>query len=177
MRVDTQKLGSVVIWRQDRKAVKALGGMPSMTRYKAHKWAQRGSGKWAKWQPLAWIVPASEVPPGVVPIDEGAANAARAKRSAAGIKAAKTAAAKVDEASYALGLMPGSRTAKALISGEIGAEAAKGVAASIKRRHEDTDYDDLLAAGYSQEEARASMQAKPGWTDLSANEDSMRRRR
>ncbi len=57
-----------------------------------------------------------------------------------------------------LGMPVNSRTVARVVAGELSMDEARNIAARIKERHEQTDYDDLLRQGYSKEDARAWMQ-------------------
>ena len=70
----------------------------------------------------------------------------------------RTTRAKVDDLSSDLGLAPNSRTARALLAGYIDRAEAERIAAICRHRHEETNYDDLLASGMSKEDARALAQ-------------------
>lgn len=41
----------LTVYRQDRKAIKALGGMAAMSAFTVATWEPKGRGKWQKWQP------------------------------------------------------------------------------------------------------------------------------
>jgi len=56
-----------------------------------------------------------------------------------------------------LGVLRDSRTLAAYRRGEIDYDEAQRIGEITRHRHEDTDYDELLAAGYSKDEARACM--------------------
>ena len=59
-----------------------------------------------------------------------------------------------------LGVRSDSRTFDAFLRGEIGEEEARRIGRITSHRHEQTNYDDLLRAGYSKEDARAMMTLK-----------------
>jgi hypothetical protein len=149
----------LTIYRTDRKAVKMLGGMGAMKAFPVASWTKKGRGQYARYVPTAWIVPADRLP-GYEPIDETEHAAIAAARRRAGKKAAATFRAKVDDLSSDLGLAPNSRTARALLAGYIDRAEAERIAAICRHRHEETNYDDLLASGMSKEEARALAQAQ-----------------
>ena len=59
-----------------------------------------------------------------------------------------------------LGVRSDSRTFDAFLRGEISEEEARRIGRITSHRHEQTNYDDLLRAGYSKEDARAMMTLK-----------------
>jgi hypothetical protein len=61
---------------------------------------------------------------------------------------------KIQKLADSLGVLVNSRTFARYRRGEIDAETARGIGEYTRRRHEDTDYDDLLRRGISQEVAR-----------------------
>lgn len=87
--------------------------------------------------------------------DKRSAKAAPARAKARAAKA-QARLARADE----LGLLPDSRTFKALLAGEIDEDEARRIGRITRYRHENTDYEDLLKEGYSKDEARALMQPR-----------------
>lgn len=147
----------LTVYREDRAAIKHLGGMSKMLGFKAVSWGQKGRGRYKKYVPQAWSVPANLLE-GVTPLDRDTACAIRQTRSAAGRKAAATVDRKVADAACELGMPSNARTARALVYGQIDEATAKRIAEHCRHRHEDTNYDDLLAKGCSKDEARDMME-------------------
>lgn len=145
---------TTTVGRADRKTITALGGMASMTRFPVAEWEQTGRGRFAKWRPLAWRVPADQIPAGLKVMSAEEADDAMEARKTAGRKAASAAKRKLDAVAASLGLPPGSRTAEWLARGEISRAEAERIAGVVTRRHENTDYDALLAAGVDRDTAR-----------------------
>ena len=147
------------VYRGD-PAIKKLGGVGSMTRFKAHDWEERVRGSWVpvegyskrrgRMRPSAWLVPHAEHDPSKS-MDADSAAAIVAKRSKAGKKGAQTA---LDRAVAATGALPDSKTARAYAQGKISLEKARGIADYTSRRHNETDYDNLLKAGVDKATAR-----------------------
>lgn len=144
----------IILYKEDPLAKK----LPVHT-YKVADWGSKGSGKYQRYFPLAWYVADDDLEPGDVPLTKQEALEIRENRSSRGRKAAKTRKEKDDAVAQELGLNPGSRTAAALRRGELSREDAEGIAAYIKHRHEDTDYDDLLRAGCDKDTARELMKS------------------
>lgn len=134
-----------MIFRQDRKAIKALGGMASMEAYKVTEWESSGRGQYRKHIPVVWDVPDSLIAElGIRPIGRKQASLVAKKRRMAGQNAYQTYLQAVNAASSKLGLLPGSRTAKRLLAGEIDQEVAQRIAERCITRHEGTKYDEHL---------------------------------
>jgi len=151
----------MLVYREDRVAIKSLGGMSAMVTFPVVEWDSKGTGRFKQFKPLCWAVPENILTEkGITPISEDAAMAIREKRHMAGKKASGSHQRKIDDMSEELGLKPGSRTAEALLRGEIDEATAERIAERCRSRHEETDYDDLLKAGYSKEDARLLMQKK-----------------
>jgi len=146
---------TVIIYRQDPIAKKL-----NTRAYSVHRWDSKGRGKYRRYFPRSWIVPVEDIPEDARPLSKEQASDIASRRRAAGLKAARTARERDDAVAEDLGLLPGSRLAKDLRAGRVDEEAATAIAESIRHRHEDTDYDDLLAAGYPKEAARALKQPR-----------------
>lgn len=167
-------LRTVVVYRQDRKAMAALkarlGREPWMV-LKVAEWSRLGRGRWERFRPRAWHVPVSLLAE-VAPISKEEADAIRDRRSAAGRKAVQTARQRDDEAAAAVGARRRSRLGRALRRGEIDPEEAELLAFKARFRHEFTDYEALLAAGFDREEARElrseTVPAVAGWDEYLA---------
>lgn len=140
----------MIVYKEDRKAIKALGGIAAMAAHPVAEWEQRGKGKYKSFRPLSWTVPDN---PGLDPISEAEALAIRAKRSKAGKKA--TCTRKENDAAFCEehNLTPG--IGAAARRGEVDITVAQRISEKARHRHEETNYDALLAAGYSREDARA----------------------
>lgn len=152
-------MSMVVVWREDAKVIRALGGMNSLSRFEVYQWLEKGTGRFKRYTPLGWQVPPEELS-GLTPIDEAQALEIRNNRSKSGRRGHATHSREINRVSEELGLKPGSETAKALLTGDIDPEAAKRIAQICRERHEGTNYDALLKAGYSKEEARALKEPK-----------------
>lgn len=80
-----------------------------------------------------------------------------AKRNAANAKARQRRREEIESLAADLGVLSDSRTLAAYRRGDIDADEARRIGEITRRRHETTNYDDLLAAGLSKDDARACM--------------------
>jgi hypothetical protein len=161
------------LYRQDRKAWASPTGKtrwaeacdvlaqrdPSTGKVgRAYSGHDDGRGRYRKWAYDSWVLTDSEVAllagRGITLIEEGVADAIADKRCRAGKQAAATSASRDAEIAESLGMPPDARTAKLLRSGEITRDQAERIAESCRHRHEDTQYDALLRAGVSRDDAR-----------------------
>ena len=64
----------------------------------------------------------------------------------------------LEQLANSLNLLPDSQTFKRYLAGEIEEEEARGIGEYMAHRHNDTNYDELLAQGHSKEDARNLME-------------------
>ncbi len=148
---------NVIVYREDRRAIKRLGGMSAMLRYSVGEWVKKGRGRFMKYVPLSWYVP-EEALPGVTVIDESAARSIRSRRSESGRKAHLTLKTRVVEKALEIGLGVRSRLAYQALYGDENPDDVELSAFKIAWRHEHTDYDQLLRSGVERDIARDIMQ-------------------
>jgi hypothetical protein len=89
-------------------------------------------------------------------------HATRARAAIRRAEVAKRVVAEREALAENLGLLPDSRTFAAYLRGEIEENEARGIGRYTAHRHEETDYDDLLARGVSKEDAREMSTAQGG---------------
>jgi hypothetical protein len=151
-----ESLRTVVVYRQDRKAMAVL-----RNHFDSNCWLALKVLDWDKkrgcYKPGSWLVPVGLLGT-VIPLSSKAAAEIRERRSAAARKAKETIRAKDDEAAVAIGAQPGSRLGRALRQGELDKYEAQLLAFKSRYRHEHTDYEALLDAGCDQEDARSIRQ-------------------
>ena len=126
------------------------------------------------WKPLSWLLPDELLPAYEVALAADVEAVAQ-RRTAAAQRAAQTRhmnkilglptavqrkeqERKEREAeAWSMGLLPDSRTYAWYLQGDIGHEEAIRIGKITSYRHEQTNYDDLLRAGYDKDDARELM--------------------
>jgi len=81
---------------------------------------------------------------------------ARARRE----QAREAARREIRDLAEELGVLVGSRALAWYLAGDIDADECRRIGAITRRRHEQTNYDDLLAHGLSKEDARVMMESQ-----------------
>lgn len=147
-----------IVYREDKASIAKLG---DMGQFKVAAWTKKGSGKWERWEPLAWHVQTRKR---IKPMPEELALEIREKRASAGRKAyingKRRKIAAIADINERLNAPSDANVGKWLLDGEISQEEAMRIAEKCRHRHEDTDYEDLLAQGFDKEEARSMMSPK-----------------
>lgn len=145
----------IIVYREDTRVIRAFGGIQAMKQFTVAEWIFQKRGDWEGHVPAAWRVPQEVIRQyGLVPIGKAEALRRRKAEQRSGTLKTQAYRRKVDSLARKLGLLPGSGIAQSLLDGNITEEEAFRKAEKIRRRHEDTRYDELLSRGYSHEEAR-----------------------
>lgn len=160
---------TVEVHRGDLRAMRKLG-LPYLSTCKVGRWTNKGTSRKPFWYPLSWLVPAFVLTrQGITPIVQEEAEANRAKISGTAKASYRD---RYSRACDLIGAVHGSRTAHALVRGQIDADLAELRAYKAEYRHEHTDYDDLIRESGDRDDAREAMQptspipdAWPDWLD------------
>ncbi len=91
---------------------------------------------------------------GLVPISRADALVLRKRQERTGSARTQALRRKTDAMAAKLGLFPGSDIARQVVEGHLTEEQGFEQARRINARHQRTRYDELLAKGYSRDEAR-----------------------
>ena len=133
-----------------------------------------GGSRSKGWKPLSWLLP-DELLPAYEAALAADLQAVAQRRKVAAQKAAQTrlrnkllglptAARRKEQErreraaeAWSMGLLPDSRAFASYLQGDISREEAERLGRITSHRHECTDYEDLLRAGYCKEDARELM--------------------
>lgn len=148
-------MSGILVYREDTRVIRAFGGIQAMKQFPVVEWLFQKRGDWEGHVPASWRIPQDVLRQyHLVPIGKAEALRRRQAEQRSGTLKTQAYRRKVDALARKLGLFPGSGVAQALLDGRIDEAEAFQKAERIRRRHEDTRYDELLARGFSQEEAR-----------------------
>ena len=159
-------LETVVVCKGDTRAVRHLG-TGYLRKCKVHQWESKGTGRYRRWLPQAWIVPRFRLGE-ITPVSSAEA---RARREVSSESAKRTYRGRMERAAAQIGALPTSRTAHAFAFGWIDEDAAEFIAFKTYYRHEQTDYDARIASGEPKEFARSDAAASKipaDWEDYLA---------
>lgn len=147
-------LTTVKVHRGDLKVTRKLGAAYLRT-CTVGEWRNKGTTRNPYWQPLSWLVPAGILARyGCTPISQEEAEARRAEMSA---RAKASYRSRYNQACDRIGAIYGSRTAHALVQGQIDADLAELIAFRASYRHEFTNYDELIRESKDRDFAREEM--------------------
>lgn len=119
-------------------------------KYSEERTGWRGSHRYG-WSPIYSLVVSDDDYEKIVKPDR---EKTRAKRAAVNEKARQRRQAEIEALASRLGVLSDSRTLAAYRRGEIEEDEAMRIGEITRHRHEDTNYDELLARGFSKEDAR-----------------------
>lgn len=144
-----------IVYREDTAIVRGFGGIMGMKHFQVAEWLAIKRGDYQGHVPGSWRVPQWELDRlGLEPIPRSEALQLRKEQERQGSLRTQAFRRKVDAMAAKLDLYPGSDIARQVVEGTMTEEEAFLRARKIHARHKQTRYDELLAMGYSRDDAR-----------------------
>jgi hypothetical protein len=144
-----------IVYREDIEIVRGFGGIMGMKRFPVSEWLHVKKGDYEGHVPGAWKVPEWELDRlEQTPISRAEALQIRKAQERTGSLRTQALRRKTDAMAAKLGLFPGSDIARQVVEGLLTEEQGFEQAHRINARHQRTRYDELLAKGYSRDQAR-----------------------
>lgn len=144
-----------IVYREDIEIVREFGGIMGMKHFTVAEWLHVKKGDYEGHVPGAWKVPDWELDRVErTPISRAEALQIRKAQERTGSLRTQALRRKTDAMAAKLGLFPGSDIARQVVEGLLTEEQGFEQARRINARHQRTRYDELLAKGYSRDQAR-----------------------
>jgi hypothetical protein len=144
-----------IVYREDIEIVRGFGGIMGMKRFPVVEWLHVKKGDYEGHIPSSWRVPNWELDRlERTPISRAGALQIRKAQERTGSLRTQALRRKTDAVATKLDLFPGSDIARQVVEGFLTEEQGFEQARRINARHQHTRYDELLAKGYSKDEAR-----------------------
>lgn len=150
-----------IVYREDIEIVRAFGGIMAMKRFAVCEWLHVKKGDYEGNIPGAWHVPEWELERlDLTPIIRAEALRLREAQKRQGSMRTQALRRRTDAVAAKLGVFPGSDIARQVVEGTMTEEEGFERAHKINARHQQTRYDELLAKGFSRNDARELIAAE-----------------